>query len=153
MRYEKHRQCFAGRVETLDWYYQNCRAVLLPVIEGQGLAIKTVEALSYGKPVVGMPLAFRGFLSRFDAGKFPGFVQNARSFRKAMSDIGDGLHAAADWDVIKHYEALFSSEVYLAKYRDFLEKIEVPIPHGQSAPPVPENVHRLLPIFSSNSSA
>lgn len=137
-RYGMYRHCFVGRVEKLEWFYHNCRAVLLPVIEGQGVAIKTIEALSYGKPVVATPLAFRGFLRSLGPQKLSGYSIDAHSFRRAMSDIGDGIHPAVNWEAIKYYEALFSEDVYLARYRDFLDRIQVHAPAPQAFGPSSE---------------
>lgn len=50
---------FVGRVEEMDpWYRQACVAIL-PVVTGGGIAIKTLEALTYGLPVVATTHALR----------------------------------------------------------------------------------------------
>jgi len=51
---------FVGRVDNLAEYYIKASAVLVPILSGSGLKTKTVEALSYGKTVIGFPEAFEG---------------------------------------------------------------------------------------------
>jgi glycosyltransferase involved in cell wall biosynthesis len=58
--YKQHKECFKGRVEDLQGYYDAAAGVLLPVVAGHGLAIKTVEALQSGAPLVATRTAFRG---------------------------------------------------------------------------------------------
>lgn len=51
---------FLGVVPELKRYYADAAVVINPVPYGSGLNIKSVEALSFGKCVVGTPSAFRG---------------------------------------------------------------------------------------------
>ena len=57
---------FLGVVPELKSFYANAAVVINPVAYGSGLNIKTVEALSFGKCVVGTPSAFRGISSSMD---------------------------------------------------------------------------------------
>lgn len=52
---------FVGPVEDLDGEYARARLCICPVQEGGGSKIKVVEAAAYGRPVVGVPHAYRGF--------------------------------------------------------------------------------------------
>ncbi|MGA8170944.1 MAG: glycosyltransferase, partial [Methylocystis sp.] len=58
--YESHRALFKGRVADLGAVYADAACILLPTIEGHGLSIKAVEALSSGAPLIATPAAFRG---------------------------------------------------------------------------------------------
>lgn len=49
-----------GLVDTLADFYRNVDCVINPMIGGTGLKIKTVEALSFGNPVIGTRDAFEG---------------------------------------------------------------------------------------------
>ncbi|MGE0417383.1 MAG: glycosyltransferase [Acetobacteraceae bacterium] len=51
---------FLGLVEDLADAYERCDAVVLPVIMGGGIAIKTIEALLYERPVIATRHALRG---------------------------------------------------------------------------------------------
>ena len=57
---------FLGVVPDLKPFYANAAVVINPVTYGSGLNIKTVEALSFGKCVVGTPAAFRGISSSIE---------------------------------------------------------------------------------------
>lgn len=52
---------FVGPVEDLASEYARARLCICPVREGGGSKIKVVEAAAYGRPVVGVPHAYRGF--------------------------------------------------------------------------------------------
>ena len=54
---------FAGVVEDLRQEYIDADVVAVPVVRGAGVAIKTLEALAYGKPIVASPLGLRGIKS------------------------------------------------------------------------------------------
>jgi glycosyltransferase involved in cell wall biosynthesis len=58
--YEANRRYFKGRVEDIGRVYAEAACILLPTIEGHGLSIKAVEALSSGAPLIATRLAFRG---------------------------------------------------------------------------------------------
>lgn len=49
-----------GSVDNLSPLYAASRIVILPIWDGAGLAIKTIEALSEGKPIVAAEKAMRG---------------------------------------------------------------------------------------------
>lgn len=49
-----------GFVADLEVWYRRAGVVLLPVREGAGMLFKTIEALAYGKAILGVPEAFRG---------------------------------------------------------------------------------------------
>ncbi|WP_088243806.1 glycosyltransferase [Calothrix rhizosoleniae] len=67
-----HPQVFiTGVVENLRPLYAAAKLVILPVKMGAGFNIKTIEALSMGKPVVASSMALRGI--NFDRDIFPVF--------------------------------------------------------------------------------
>lgn len=51
---------FVGKVDDLAPWYRGAIAMLLPILSGSGLKTKTIEALSYGKYIIGSPEAFEG---------------------------------------------------------------------------------------------
>jgi hypothetical protein len=51
---------FHGKVKDLELYYELTDVVLLPVIVGAGVAIKTIEAVLHERPVVATRHALRG---------------------------------------------------------------------------------------------
>lgn len=51
-----------GRVDDLDAVYRRSKVVIVPIFNGAGISIKTLEALSRGKPVVSTPVGARGLV-------------------------------------------------------------------------------------------
>jgi glycosyltransferase involved in cell wall biosynthesis len=51
-----------GRVDDLGALYRSAAVVAVPVISGAGMKVKVAEALMHGCPVIGTPLALRGYL-------------------------------------------------------------------------------------------
>ncbi|HUY93176.1 MAG TPA: glycosyltransferase family 4 protein [Pirellulales bacterium] len=49
-----------GRVDDLNALYRRSKVVIVPIFNGEGISIKTLEALSRGKPVVSTPIGARG---------------------------------------------------------------------------------------------
>jgi hypothetical protein len=91
--------------------------VLLPTVEGHGLSIKAVEALSCGAPLVATPLAFRGM--QVDPAKLSNvaLAENARQFAELWRDAqarAEGGHAPSPErsDTRRLYEDAFSQEAY-----------------------------------------
>ncbi|WP_079243360.1 glycosyltransferase family 4 protein [Chryseobacterium indologenes] len=51
-------------VESLEEYYHQSKIAICPMLEGTGIKIKVIEALSYGLPIVGTERAIDGFPSK-----------------------------------------------------------------------------------------
>jgi polysaccharide biosynthesis protein PslH len=113
----RHRSLFAGRVANIGAVYARAACILLPTIEGHGLSIKTVEALSCGAPLIATPQAFRGMgvdptsLSNVtlceDAARFATALREAAARRPGAAPC-----ASAASDSRRLYEATFSPQAY-----------------------------------------
>jgi polysaccharide biosynthesis protein PslH len=119
-RYTRYGDVFMSRVEDVGSWYARAHTILAPVTEGQGIAIKTVEALSYGKPFLFSPLALRGFDCEPAAQDLEGLCKTAADFKSA-------LHARLarkkdtpenNFKALNIYDTLFSPEIYRRKIRD-----------------------------------
>lgn len=49
-----------GRVDDLSSYYRNASFVICPIFSGSGMKTKTIEALRFGKTIIGTNEAFEG---------------------------------------------------------------------------------------------
>lgn len=67
-----------GTVDNLDEYYYNAEAVIMPILYGDGMKVKTCEALMYGKTVLGTSEAFEGY--RIKNGKEGYLLNTAREW-------------------------------------------------------------------------
>jgi glycosyltransferase involved in cell wall biosynthesis len=74
-----------GRIESLTPVYAAAAVVINPVTFGTGLPVKTIEALSYGKPLVATAAGVRGLGSQF-AGAFL-VAENAREFARRVVEL------------------------------------------------------------------
>ena len=118
--YDQYRHCFLGRVQDLAELYRAARYVLLPVTQGHGIAIKTVEALSFGKHIVAMPLAYRGYQDRVPADLQAERVLSAQEFRDRLLTLNTAGPPQQDPRTAALYETLFSPEKQLEIYRGLL---------------------------------
>ncbi|MGD9539519.1 glycosyltransferase [Methylocystis sp.] len=115
--YEAHRSLFKGRVDDIGAVYANAGCVLLPTVEGHGLSIKAVEALSCGVPLVATPLAFRGMQVDPATLGNVALAENAQQFAELWRDAqarAEGGHAPSPErsDTRRLYEDAFSQEAY-----------------------------------------
>ena len=81
--WENPKVLMAGKVKSLSPLYASTKLVLLPIKEGAGIAIKTLEALSLYKPVVATSWSLRGIQS---STSFPTFDE-AKPFAKRVLEL------------------------------------------------------------------
>jgi polysaccharide biosynthesis protein PslH len=117
---ERFREVFVNVVPDVTPWYQLARYVLLPVTQGQGIAIKTVEALSFGKRVVAMPLAYRGFRDFVPLELADEIVSTAAEFQQRLLHLDMTGDAQLDPRTVALYEALFTTERQTDVYRQLL---------------------------------
>ena len=66
--YNDERVTFHGFTDSLDEFYYNASAVVLPIVSGSGMKTKTCEALMLGKTIIGTDEAFEGYSGVDEAG-------------------------------------------------------------------------------------
>jgi glycosyltransferase involved in cell wall biosynthesis len=114
--YEAHRALFRGRVDDIGAIYAGAGCVLLPTVEGHGLSIKAVEALSCGAPLVATPLAFRGMNVDPAGLANVALAEDAEQFadfwRAAQARADRGEAPPRESDTRRLYEQAFSPQAY-----------------------------------------
>lgn len=107
---------FTGYTEDLNKAYGDAAAVLLPVTEGFGISIKTIEALSSGVPLIATKLAFRGMgiepakLANVTLASDPlDFAAAIRRVNEAIRTPGDDRTKS---DTRRLYDRVFSAAAY-----------------------------------------
>ena len=88
---------YAGRVPTVDPWYERCHIAVVPIFEGSGTRLKVVEAMAFGRPVVSTRLGAEGlpvapddhFAEAEDAEQF------ADQILAVGSDIADSIGGVA----------------------------------------------------------
>ncbi len=113
----------AGQVENLRPLYAATRLVILPIQMGAGFNIKTVEALSMGKPVVATSMALRGI--DFDREVFPVFNE-PEAYAKKIIELLESPQARLEqakrgFDIVQsQYNQVRYDDAMNAAFADFL---------------------------------
>jgi hypothetical protein len=109
-----------GMVDRLEDFYSIIDCVINPMLGGTGLKIKTVEALSFGKPVIGTVDAFVGLPVKHEAhrlktvdecAKFMSHYQRDVAFRDELRIASRVLYFDYTLKVVKEIEALVKAVV------------------------------------------
>jgi len=122
--YDRFGSAFQGRVDKLDSYYAATGLVLIPMIEGHGISIKTIEAMAFGKPIVSTSLGFRGFSEILDMSAVNSPADTPQEFLSAMLRYARAGYPRSDARLIQLYENHFSPEAYRERYRAILNGLE-----------------------------
>jgi hypothetical protein len=83
--------------------------------------MKTIEALSFGKPIIATPLAFRGFERHVPMSLVHQIVDSPTSFREKLLAASGRISSQVDHGNVSLYEKLFSPERRLRKYASLLK--------------------------------
>ncbi len=105
-----------GKVSDQDlaWLYHHAALILSPILSGTGTSLKTVEAMAYGKVLLGTNVAFRGYpvesgkegiiCDRLD--EYPHLIANLLKDEKKRQEIGENAQLfSKNYD----YRLLYSS--------------------------------------------
>lgn len=74
----KNKVEYLGVVDDLKSLYEHASIVIAPIFKGSGMKTKTVEAMSYGKTIIGTDECFQGISC--DYSKIGGLCNTAREF-------------------------------------------------------------------------
>lgn len=83
--YRRYRDWFVGRVDDVRRVYENARLVLLPMVNGFGLSIKTLEAMASGLPLIATSAALRGMQDDALALRDVTIADDPESFARALN--------------------------------------------------------------------
>lgn len=110
-----------GRVENIETYYCNASAVIAPIFAGSGLKTKTVEALRYGKTILGTTEAFEGI--DISSNPLIGKVcNNAEEYVKAINSLSIEKFNTASFSL---FNKNYSDSAALLTLRNFLCEINL----------------------------
>lgn len=99
-----------GTVDSLAQYYLDADIVITPIFDGGGMKVKTMEAVSYGKCIVGSSESLHGFWE-----KMPSTIKNNIVFQCDQArEWQCALHSLAMHDTKKFNPDLF--EVFLKNF-------------------------------------
>lgn len=107
-----------GRVDDLNQYYLNAAAVISPILSGSGTKTKTIEALRFGKTIIGSPEALMGVPSKFYS-CIGSLCVNDQEYIQAIKQLPNQKFNESSYDIFNKYysdEAIFSKlETFIAK--------------------------------------
>lgn len=105
-----------GGVDSLDPYYENAAAVVMPILYGDGMKVKTAEAMMYGKVIFASEEALAGY----DIDGVQGIF-----CCKTEKDFVDEIRQNVIGELVPHYQKsvreCFLDNYELQKQKDSLE--------------------------------
>lgn len=111
---------FLGRVDDLTPYYLQATAVVAPILSGSGLKTKTVEALRYGKFVIGSTEAFEGIPIQ----KYPEAGCECRKTSEYIDLINSLKVNKSNKASLQLFDEQFSTATQLKRFREFITSTE-----------------------------
>lgn len=106
--------------DTLEEFYKQSKISICPMLEGTGIKIKVVEALSFGLPVVGTERAIDGFSSKLINGCI--ITNDAEKFRDSIVSLleNQSYYDETKKEAEKYFENNFSEEKAIEKWKNIL---------------------------------
>lgn len=107
-----------GYVDDLCVFYKEAVAVIIPIFHGSGMKTKTVEALSYGKSIIGTKEAFVGILADYDL--IGGLCNSPKEFidRISLLDKSNRVNGYS----LNVFNSCFSEEIFIDRLRAFINE-------------------------------
>ena len=117
--YEKTKDHFHGSTrDTLPFYLQsNC--VVIPMVGGRGVSVKTVEATAVGKPLVGTKYAYRGLPMQTVKEAGIRVCDDPRDFAQEILDALENPRQKIEASK-RLYQALFSYQKFESSMNDVI---------------------------------
>lgn len=105
---------YLGFVDNLDDVYAKASFIVSPIFSGSGMKTKTVEALSYGKYILGTTEAFIGIDADYE--KIGGLCNDEYSF----------INKINNWNAVSNFN-MYAYDLFLSNYADevILKKLYV----------------------------
>lgn len=114
---EKNNVKVIGTVDDVSIYYRNADCVVMPILCGAGMKLKTVEAMMYGKSIYGTSEAFEGYLVDYD--KIGGLCNSDKEF---IEKLNMNNYSKYNQYSRKIYEELYSYDIIKRNFYSFLNK-------------------------------
>jgi hypothetical protein len=110
--------CLKGRVDELGEYYRNASFVICPIFSGSGMKTKTIEALKYGKTILGTTEAFEGI--DVDFTKVGLKSDNAEDYIRTINSLD--LSTLVNETSVQEFNAKFTYEAVFGKFARFMSQ-------------------------------
>lgn len=107
---------YLGLVDDLSSFYQHATIVIAPIFKGSGMKTKTVEAMSYGKTIIGTNECFQGI--NCDYTKIGALCNTAEEFIVAINNHDGSKHNKYTADL---FESYFSNKAVQPLFKALFE--------------------------------
>lgn len=127
--FEKYREEFesysnnvtvVGYVDNLSELYRDALCVCIPLFSGGGMKVKTIEAMMYGKSVLGTDEAFSGF--DFNMAGVGEICNNEQEYIQSINNLYQKTVKNFNKKARMVYEELYSEKGALELYRKTIEE-------------------------------
>lgn len=108
-----------GSVDNVECVYRNADCVVAPIFDGSGMKIKTGEALSYGKTVVGTSEAFMGY--NITRGLEGYICETVNDFSRAFAEIAANQRSKTNIASYNYFKLYLSKEAAVKIFKDVLD--------------------------------
>lgn len=107
--------------DHLDEYYHKSRIAICPMLEGTGIKIKVVEALSFGLPVVGNEKAVDGFIQKTGNGCM--VTNDEKQFANIITRLcsDETLYEKQREEAVEFFKNNFSEKKSIELWKSVLE--------------------------------
>lgn len=115
-----------GTVDSLSSFYSSVDVIVTPIFEGAGMKVKTAEAFSYGKPVVGTKESFVGYgenITEEDLRDLLRVCTGAADFISNIKDLNIKLKRTSYEIIRKHFEHYYSYQAAGKILKPYLDEI------------------------------
>lgn len=113
-----------GPVDDLSEYYLNADIVIAPIFDGGGMKVKTIEAVSYAKCLVGTTESLHGFWEKMPLSIRGSIVCQCDTVKEWIYALNDMLCKELDkfnGDLYEVYTKFFSYETLLKQFQKQLK--------------------------------
>ena len=107
-----------GRVDDLAPYYNEASFVICPIFSGSGMKTKTIEALRFGKTIIGTQEAFEGIDIDFEKIGIKSDEANAQIEKIRSLDLSQKINFFS----VKAFEDNFTYQTVFEKFKKQIEK-------------------------------
>ena len=115
-----------GTVDSLLSFYSSVDIIVAPIFEGAGMKVKTAEAFSYGKPVVGTKESMVGYWDNILKDRLDELVcicTDAREFISHIKEFNKKLDKSNYEIIRKHFERYYSYQAASEVLNPYLNEI------------------------------
>jgi len=110
---------YKGHIQSL---YDSTKVVIIPILDGSGLSIKTLEAMAFGKAIVTTPKGARGMKIENQPFITINLKDQPEEFSKAVIDLLDSQNKRKNLGIkaLEHFKNEHSFEIYSQRMDNFL---------------------------------